>query len=269
MFRQSVRIAGIIPAIFASLILLQPTPAAEPHGALVVAPTSGTEVKGRHELVGKLLTTGHPVVLVRSDQSGSQWWVQEAVEATGPQTFKANLQIGNERTPNGTEFRVVILVAQTEEAALRFKPGVPHRSLPVTMPRSAEVNVMFDRGESDAALGHLILKPRPNELVSRVDEIRGRLPFKCVPVVLVRSALPNSYWWIQAPAETTSDGRFDAHACFGNEKTPPGARFRVVVIAVEDRQEADSYQVGGTLAELPDDVPRSEEIVVLRDDPVP
>jgi hypothetical protein len=269
MFKLSIRTVGMIPVILASLILCRPTSAAETHGALIVAPARGTKVKSRHELVGKLLTRGYPIVLVRANQPGSQWWVQHPIQTTAPQTFQAKLQIGNERTPNGTEFRVVVMVAETEQEALRFKPGEPVRSLPVGVPRSAEVRVVFDRGESGAELGHLILKPQPNEVVSRKDEIRGRLPFKCVPIVLVRSVLPNSYWWIQAPADTTSDGRFDAQLRFGNDKTPPGAKFRVVVIGVKDRQEAESYQVGGTLAELPDGLPRSEEIVVIRDEPVP
>jgi hypothetical protein len=233
---------------------------------VIVAPTRGAKVRSRQELIAKVLTPGQPIVLVRADQPGSQWWVQQPIEITGPQTFKAGLRFGNERTPNGTRFLVVVLLAQTEEEVAGFKPDVPLEDLPVGTPSSAELSVVFEREEMADSLPDLILEPRPNAVVSHVEEVRGRLVGQGVPIVLVRAALPNSPWWIQSPAAITGDD-FKAQVRFGNDKTPPGTKFRTAVIMARDAQHAESYQVGGTLAELPKDLTRSEAIEVSLGEP--
>jgi hypothetical protein len=268
MLKLSSRIAGLFPAVLAVLALAEPAAAVGRYSAVIVAPTRGAKVQSRQELIAKVLTPGQPIVLVRADQPGSQWWVQQPIEITGPQTFKAELRFGNERTPNGTRFFVVVLLAQTEEDVAGLMPEVPLEELPVGIPSSAEVSVVFERKEMADALPDLILEPRPNAIVPIVAEVRGKVVDEGVPIVLVRAALPNSPWWIQAPAEINGD-QFKAQVRFGNDMTLPGTKFRTTVIMARNARHAESYQVGGTLAELPDDLTRSEAVEVTLGEPDP
>ena len=82
-------------------------------GAVILSPKQNAKVDNRADLFGKVQVRGWPIVLVRADQPGAMWWVQESFEATKPGHFKVNARFGNERTRHGTPFRAAVIVAPT------------------------------------------------------------------------------------------------------------------------------------------------------------
>lgn len=236
--------------------------------AVLVTPKQRAKVDRRTELIGKVLVRGWPVVLVRADQPGSQWWVQESAQGTAPAHFKVNARFGNDKTPAGTPFRVVVLMLQTAEQTKQFMPGVSFQVLPPNLPRSAEtVVVLKQRDESKSkdasdAFADTIVSPQPMSKVSRNYPVAGRVAEELWPVVLVRSAEPNSPWWVQGKPVVDDQGEYRAMARFGSDKTPEGSEFRIVVLLVR-RGSEQPFAPGMVVKELPRHLKRSAELSVI------
>ena len=96
----------------------------------------------------------------------------------------------------------------------------------------------------------------PN-VTGRLQQIQGTTNAKGVPIVLLKSDKDSEPWWVQG-APIRSKDQFAAQAVFGNDRTTPGARFRVCVIVVEPNA---NYRTGQVLKELPD-IPKSDDLIV-------
>lgn len=238
--------------------------AAEKPAAVIVSPKAKQEVERTAELTGKALIRGWPVVVVRPEQGDATWWVQDPVVVKQPGYFQAPLIFGNENTVVGTKFRVVVLMLQSAEEAKKFTPGQELKSLPEAAPRSAEIVVT--RGaekETAVAVEDVELTLPQDGRVNRIEEICGRVPeAECHPVVLVRSDSPNDAWWVQLSDKPNKEGKFVARAHFGNDTTPEGTPFRMVVLLVD--KNAAGYEAGTSLKQLPPGIKRSKEVRVVR-----
>jgi len=82
------------------------------------------------------------------------------------------------------------------------------------------------------------------------------------PVVLVKSEIPKSFWWVQK-VEAYKPGVFKARVHLGNDKTEDRSKFRLVALIFDDKVAADKYRTGSTLTRLPSDVPRSKNVYLM------
>ena len=103
----------------------------------------------------------------------------------------------------------------------------------------------------------------PGQLVERVQEVECDSPGGW-PVVVVRDVAAGAEWWVQQPARAVRGTRFVATSHFGNEKTPPGTRYQLVVLAMHDAEAASQFTVGSRFDQLPSEIPHSEPIELIR-----
>ncbi len=104
---------------------------------------------------------------------------------------------------------------------------------------------------------------RPGQLVERVQEVECDTA-RGWPVVVVRDVSASSEWWVQERCRAVKGTRFVATSHFGNEATPPGTRFQLVVLAMQDAETAGHFTVGSRLEQLPSEVPQSEPVELVR-----
>ncbi len=259
-----VPVVPLVATLFVALFTPVATQAGSRAGAVILSPSQKDEVKRESELIGRISARGWPVVLVRADQANEAWWVQGKAQITSPGHFKARVRFGNEQTAPGSAFHAVVVMAQTAEQVEQLPPGVALEELPVELPRSAAIRVTLAESEEVVTtVASVIQSPAPNSIVDRVAELHGLRQAEGQPIVLVRCVAANSPWWVQQPVKLQDDGSFVASIRVGNDKTPDGTRFRVTVIFCTDKH-AQSFQPGMSVDKLPADVPRSEEVTVLR-----
>ena len=70
-----------------------------------------------------------PVVLVRA-ASDSMWWVQDRVQRDAEGAFTGLVRFGNDKTPAGSEFRLLAITPQTSSDAESYKVGDSLKELP-------------------------------------------------------------------------------------------------------------------------------------------
>ena len=115
-----------------------------------------------------------------------------------------------------------------------------------------------------------ITHPTQGNGVTRIVAVEGRFEGEGWPVVFVgyydAPWSPNQeWWWIENPVESLADGAFRIDVGVGDEKTPPGSRFQIVVVVAKSREEADKYIKWSDHESLPANLPRSKMIQVTRD----
>ena len=104
---------------------------------------------------------------------------------------------------------------------------------------------------------------RPGQLVERVQEVECDAPTGW-PVIVVRDVSAASEWWVQERCRAVKGTRFVSTSHFGNEQTPPGTRFQLVVLAMQDAETAGYFTVGSRLEQLPSEVPHSKPVELVR-----
>jgi len=259
-----VTLRGITTLAIASMALVHGARAADNTGATLIRPKQNAKVEKVSEVSGRVLKPGWPVVLVRADQTDCLWWSQDWPVRTSPGHFKAQVRFGNQKTRSGQRFRVVVLMTETREDAKRFQPGTSFKELPEDLPISEQVTVVLERPEDRVErIPDVIQRPEAEDRVPQKVEVIGNSKHDGQPVVMVRCAEINSPWWVQPQAAFDGDETFRTLARFGNAKTAPGTRFRMVVIFPSTKQ-AESLVVGQSMKNLPSDVPRSDEVEVIR-----
>ncbi len=103
----------------------------------------------------------------------------------------------------------------------------------------------------------------PGEQVGRVEQLTCEVA-RGWPVILVRDANERSPWWVQAPAESEGANKYKARVHFGNEKTESGQKYQIVVLSTPDASQAQRFETGTTLEGLPEHVPHSDPVIVVR-----
>jgi len=109
-----------------------------------------------------------------------------------------------------------------------------------------------------------IVSPKDGAKAAQSEEVEGKLNIDGWPVVLVQPQAGEKVWWIQEPVEEIDKGKFTVPVRLGDDKTPVGTKFKLVIIVAKDKQEAQKYERGKTRATLPPGLPKSEPVVVSR-----
>jgi hypothetical protein len=135
---------GVLQSERIRVILSDPAPArAGPVRASILKPQANARVRRMDELLGKVTHDSRPVVLVRSDEPNSLWWVQdEAVLGKGGY-FKARARFGNASTPAGSRFETLVVLPRSEKEAKSLQTGTTLAELPAGIPRSKTVTVVL------------------------------------------------------------------------------------------------------------------------------
>jgi hypothetical protein len=71
-------------------------------------------VSSMEDVIGRTKVDGHPIVLVRSRQVGSTWWVQQVIARNG-KYFRAVARFGNNKTAEGTRFQYVVAFVKNDK----------------------------------------------------------------------------------------------------------------------------------------------------------
>lgn len=102
----------------------------------------GSNVASLEPLLIKAIAKGHPVVLVRSREASSPWYVQETAPKQG-QYIQAKGRFGSTKTPEGAPFRIVVaFITKVEDIP---DHGVEIKKLPEDWLLSQEVIVTLKR----------------------------------------------------------------------------------------------------------------------------
>lgn len=221
-------------------------------------------------LMGKTQVAGQPIILVRPDFGDKHYWIQPLPELGGRGYFRAEVRVGNDQAKTGSKFflTVVVLRSPTEMEHFKGKESIP--LLPEGLAVSEEIPVVLRRPEVPVVEGGLkvtIMRPQPNAKVQRLDEFVGQAPANQKPVVLVRSEEVNGEWWVQDEAAVGQGGYFKTVLHFGNDRTPNGTRFRVMVVSPRNENEAGMLRAGTSVVTLPAGIPRSSEVRVELENP--
>ena len=79
------------------------------------------------------VSKGWPVVVVRTIDEESVWYVQDGCEQVDATLFTCSAIFGNASTPAGTKFELAGIVTTSAEEARQFTPGTILRELPGKM----------------------------------------------------------------------------------------------------------------------------------------
>ncbi|MBI2478764.1 MAG: hypothetical protein HYV60_09065 [Planctomycetia bacterium] len=267
MWRTNANALLLIVVLFGAVTIDKPALASSKRrGATVVSPKRNADVERSHEVIGKLHVPGQPVVLVRPEQGDGTWWIQPSPTLTERGYFTTEVRFGSSTSRRGDRFSLVVIVLQSpaDIEYLRDREALPE--IPNSLWQSEEVPVVLgDDAKQDkgpVAISAAVLKPQPDEKVRRVSELIGRVPEALKPIVLVCVDDGSGLWWVQDPVAMGKDGYFKSVVRFGNEETPNGTKFRVVVVTPRSGREAAALKFGTSIIDLPNGIPRSKEVVV-------
>jgi len=107
----------------------------QPYFPLSIARPASGMVHHWEEFVATTNVPGWPVVMVRSETEGDDWWVQQLVARRG-NVIAAKVSFGNEQTVSGHEFEVVILLLDSSAESVRFRTARKFKKLPEGVQRS-------------------------------------------------------------------------------------------------------------------------------------
>ncbi|MDA1051484.1 MAG: hypothetical protein O3C40_13530 [Planctomycetota bacterium] len=240
-------------------------------GAKIVSPKRDAEVGRSHEVIGKLDVPGQPVILVRPEEGDGTWWIQPAPTLSDRGYFKSEVRFGSETSRRGDRFSLAVIVLQSQADVEYLRDRESLAELPEALWQSEAVPVVLrddvkqDRGP--VAITAAVLKPQPDDKVKRITEMIGRVPEALRPIVLVRVDDSGGLWWVQDPVVMGKGGYFKSTVHFGNDNTPDGTKFRMVVVTPRSGQEAAVLKTGNSLADLPNGIPRSKEVIVQLERP--
>lgn len=101
------------------------------------SPREGATVGRVERLYAYTNVPGWPVVLVSSSQDDDSWWAQPVVGRHAHQ-IGAKVHFGNDESFSGSSFRLVILLLDSEEEAVRFRTARQFKEIPRGIKRSRE-----------------------------------------------------------------------------------------------------------------------------------
>lgn len=231
--------------------------------AVIVTPKRNDAVSREAELFGKLLAPGRPVVLVREDQPGSLWYVQQASQPIDGKTFKTRISFGSDATPHGRRFFVMVVLIRNAKDLETFQTRTAVDDIPWDMPRSAQIPVVLNQRETPAPQTTSIARPATGSKVSRVENLVAVVNDDASVVAMVRSDEPDSYWWVQDIVENARGGKVTATVRFGNQSTPAGTRFSIVLLLPTSVRDLERFEIGDYMRQLPEHIPKSKEVQVI------
>lgn len=128
------------------------------------------------------------------------------------------------------------------------------------------VDVVDDGFGTNAAtvLEDVILQqPLENRPVGRVENVVAVTRAKGWPIALVRSDLPDDFWWVQQMVGIRGNA-FAARANFGNEESIPGSVYHMVIVFLDSPDEVLRFRIAKRFTDLPEGCRHSREFTFVR-----
>lgn len=104
--------------------------------------------------------------------------------------------------------------------------------------------------------------PKDGMTVNRVEQLYAQSRAPGWPVVLVRSSFDDEEWWAQ-PISGRRGTQITARVHFGNEGTPRGSAFSMVVLLLDGYEEAVRFRTARRFKEIPKGIRRSQEFMYV------
>jgi hypothetical protein len=199
-----------------------------------------------------------------------RWGVEPGTDLVRLAPEDLTVSPGDGRAYFSKESGELPLKNQMAAAALEFVPDpemarrFPEYFTPERLQYRRNFFLGRDGIEADAKVAG-ILEPGQGAEVSRTEDVTGEVRIKGWPVVFVRALNEGEFWWAQpAVREVSDNGRFAVHCHFGQQGTPPGTTFSVVVVVAPSREEAERFRAGQQFTSLPIGLPKSLAVTVVR-----
>ena len=103
----------------------------------------------------------------------------------------------------------------------------------------------------------------PDSTVASQESFRLDVP-KGFPIVVVRAMDEESVWYVQDGCERAEGSLFTCSAIFGNASTTSGMQFEMVALVAATAEEAQRFEPGTVLRELPAGMLTTPAIKVVR-----
>lgn len=253
--------------------------------AKVISPAPDAIVGRVAEVVFETTQPGFPLVLVAAEEKTVEWWVQPAPQVSKPGRYAVAAHFGNSQTPQGKPFHAMVVLVPDEDLAKAMAKQQVLERLPKGMMTSQPVRLLR-RFETDATVvkqvstsptvvatsaqesavvstAPRILRLENRARVANRQEVSGISTGPIDPVILVRAKADGNHWWVQDHVKRSESGEFTALVRFGNEKTPAGSEFLMVVLTPRSTSEAARFKVGESTNELPEDAWVSSEMMLV------
>jgi hypothetical protein len=147
-------------------------------------------------------------------------------------------------------------------------PGPDEKTVepPKNIPVAASILQSPDRTDRTAAsiVEEVALRqPQENRPVTQIEDLIAVTTARGFPVALVRSDLPDDYWWVQQGVGIQGNS-FSARVNFGNIKSLPGTSYTLVFVFLDTQPEMHRFQLAKQFKELPEGLRRSREFRFVR-----
>jgi len=109
----------------------------------ILFPKHNSRVSRLEKLIANIERNAGAVVLVRSNERNSPWWIQHADHRVPDGQLEAQVRFGNANTPRGTGFRVVVILPDSPEEVRKYRIGDTIPELPPNVRHTNEVNVTY------------------------------------------------------------------------------------------------------------------------------
>lgn len=109
----------------------------------------------------------------------------------------------------------------------------------------------------------ILQQPLENRHVARMENVIGVTRAKGWPIALVKSDLPDDFWWVQQMVGIRGNS-FAARVNFGNEHSISGSVYHMVIVFLDSPDEVRRFRIAKQFKELPEGVRRSREFTFIR-----
>lgn len=109
----------------------------------------------------------------------------------------------------------------------------------------------------------ILQQPLENRRVSRMENLIGVTKAQGWPIVLVRSDLPDDFWWVQQMVGVRGSS-FAARVNFGNENSISGSVYHLVIVFLDSPDEVRRFRIAKQFKELPEGIRRTREFTFVR-----
>ncbi|MEZ6132116.1 MAG: hypothetical protein R3C59_25935 [Planctomycetaceae bacterium] len=191
------------------------------------------------------------------DSTGHLALLSPAAEASPPP------RAAQDTTPDGTRSRNA---RRADSSALKT-PEV--RSDPfATATRGNSETWIGDQGDSGTKLPDvleevILQQPLESRRVNQVESVVAVTRAKGWPIALVRSDLPDDYWWVQQMVGIRGNA-FAARVNFGNNESIPGSVYHLVIVFLDSPDEVRRFRIAKQFKDLPEGVRHSREYTFVR-----
>ena len=240
-----------------------------PVNGSIVGPSETIVIEGKGDPL--------PTVLIRANEKGSPWYVQQAVEPVGKGKSAVRVRFGSSLTMPGDRFQVRLAVPRTARQRAAFNPELPLKSLPKGVMYGQPLVVEFDPDKlptidiaklkfeqaADQFTSDMVrlIGPANGDSVPRRAVVSGLHHPTLIPVLLVRTEDDQSTWYVQPPC-TIHNGSFQCRVYLGNVGTPAGSRFQVIALLLTPEQ-AGKMKPGDAMSDLPEETPMSKPLSLV------